>query len=36
MIRDYQNSDVAALRGCVVVLQDAERAIDPRLLPGEI
>ena len=35
IIRDYQESDAAALRLCVVVLQDAERAIDPLLLPGE-
>ena len=35
IIRDYRESDAAALRGCVVVLQDAERAIDPLLLPGE-
>src|SRR5215471_14347507 len=35
-IRDYQESDAAALRGCVVVLQDGERAIDPRLLPGAV
>jgi len=36
MIRDYQDGDAAALRQCVVVLQDAERAIDPRLLAGEV
>lgn len=36
MIREYLDSDAAALRVCVVVLQDAERAIDPRLLPGEV
>ena len=35
IIRDYQENDAAALRRCVVVLQDAERAIDPLLLPGE-
>jgi GNAT superfamily N-acetyltransferase len=36
IIREYQNGDAAALRQCVVILQDAERAIDPRLLPGEV
>jgi len=36
MIRVYLDSDAAALRLCVVVLQDAERAIDPRLLPGKV
>jgi ribosomal protein S18 acetylase RimI-like enzyme len=36
MIREYRAGDAAALRQCVVVLQDAERAIDPRLLPGEV
>ncbi len=36
IIREYENGDAAALRQCVVVLQDAEREIDPRLLPGEV
>jgi len=36
IIRDYQGSDAPALRQCVVVLQESERAIDPRLLPGEV
>ena len=36
MIRDYQEGDAAALRQCVVELQNAERAIDPRLLAGEV
>jgi len=35
IIRDYQHSDAAALRRCVVVLQETERAIDPLLVPGE-
>jgi len=35
IIREYRDSDAAALRRCVVVLQDSERAIDPLLLPGE-
>lgn len=36
IIREYQDRDAAALRRCVVVLQDFERAIDPLLLGGEI
>lgn len=36
IIRAYHDSDVAALRRCVVVLQDSERAIDPLLLPGVV
>jgi GNAT superfamily N-acetyltransferase len=35
IIREYQERDAAALRRCVVVLQDSERAIDPLLLAGE-
>src|SRR5262249_42511206 len=35
IIRDYQPGDAAALRRWIVVLQEAERAIDPFLLPGE-
>jgi len=35
IIRNYQDSDAAALRQCVIVLQDSERAIDPLLLAGE-
>lgn len=35
-IREYRDADTAALRRCVVVLQDCERAIDPLLLPGEV
>jgi ribosomal protein S18 acetylase RimI-like enzyme len=34
-IRPYRPSDEAACRACVVELQDAERDIDARLLPGE-
>jgi ribosomal protein S18 acetylase RimI-like enzyme len=36
IIRDYRDSDAAALRRCVVVLQEFERAIDSRLLGGEV
>jgi ribosomal protein S18 acetylase RimI-like enzyme len=36
IIRDYEASDAAALRRCVVVLQESERAIDPLILPGEV
>ena len=36
IIRGYEESDDAALRRCVVVLQDSERAVDPLLLPGEV
>src|SRR5215510_6194875 len=36
IIRQYQHSDAAALRQCVIVLQEAERAIDPLLLPGAV
>jgi len=36
LIREYQDHDAAALRRCVVVLQDFERRIDTRILPGEI
>jgi hypothetical protein len=35
IIRGYQSGDAAALRQCVVVLQEFERAIDPTLRPGE-
>ena len=35
IIREYQEHDAAALRRCVVVLQESERAIDPLLLAGE-
>jgi ribosomal protein S18 acetylase RimI-like enzyme len=35
IIRGYQDRDAAALRRCVIVLQDFERTIDPRLLAGE-
>lgn len=34
-IRDYRPADAAALRRCVVELQEVERAIDPRLRTGE-
>ena len=36
IIRQYQHRDAAALRQCVIVLQEAERAIDPLLLPGAV
>src|SRR5262245_29341173 len=35
MIREYKDSDGPALRQCMVALQDFERTIDARLLPGE-
>ena len=35
IIREYQAQDAAALRICVVALQESERAIDPALPPGE-
>ena len=35
-IRNYQDTDAAALRRCVVVLQDFERRIDARMIPGEV
>jgi ribosomal protein S18 acetylase RimI-like enzyme len=33
-IRDYRDEDAAAIRACIVELQDYERRIDPRLRPG--
>jgi GNAT superfamily N-acetyltransferase len=35
VIREYRQDDAAAVRRCVVELQEFERAIDPRLRPGE-
>jgi GNAT superfamily N-acetyltransferase len=35
VIRAYQEDDAAGLRQCVVALQEFERTIDPRILPGE-
>jgi ribosomal protein S18 acetylase RimI-like enzyme len=35
VIREYQPGDAAALRHCVIVLQEFERLIDSRLRPGE-
>ena len=35
LIRDYHADDAAAIRRCVVALQEFERALDPRLRPGE-
>jgi GNAT superfamily N-acetyltransferase len=35
VIRDYMETDAAALRQCVVAMQDFERTIDSRLRPGE-
>ena len=35
MIRRYTTDDAPAVRRCIVELQEAERLIDPRLLPGE-
>jgi GNAT superfamily N-acetyltransferase len=34
-IRPYTQDDAAACRDCVVELQDAERALDPRLRSGD-
>jgi ribosomal protein S18 acetylase RimI-like enzyme len=34
-IRPYTGEDAPAVRRCIVELQEAERLIDPRLLPGE-
>ena len=34
-VRRYQTADSAACRACIVELQEAERQIDSRLLPGE-
>ena len=36
IIRDYRDCDAAALRQCVVALQEFERSIDPLLLAGEV
>jgi ribosomal protein S18 acetylase RimI-like enzyme len=33
-IRKYRGDDAAAIRECIVALQDYERQIDPRLRPG--
>ena len=35
VIRQYRHDDTAAVRQCVVELQEVERAIDPRLRSGE-
>jgi ribosomal protein S18 acetylase RimI-like enzyme len=35
VIREYSVGDVAGLRACMVELQDFERTIDPRILPGD-
>lgn len=35
VIRPYEPEDEGGCRACVVELQDAERALDPRLRPGE-
>jgi GNAT superfamily N-acetyltransferase len=35
MIREFRADDAAAIRGCIVELQDFERQIDDRLRPGE-
>lgn len=34
-IREYRDPDAVGLRACIVALQDYERSIDPRLLPGD-
>jgi ribosomal protein S18 acetylase RimI-like enzyme len=35
VIREYRADDAAALRDCIVELQECERRIDDRLRPGE-
>ncbi len=35
MIREYRTADYAAVRACMVELQEVERALDPRLPPGD-
>lgn len=35
VVREYCQTDAAALRQCVVELQEFERTIDPRLQPGD-
>ena len=35
MIREYRDDDLAAIRICIVELQESERRIDDRLRPGE-
>jgi len=35
VIREYRQEDATAVRRCLVELQEFERAIDPRLRPGE-
>ncbi len=35
IVRDYRNEDFAAVRRCIVELQDVERTIDARLRPGQ-
>jgi GNAT superfamily N-acetyltransferase len=34
--REYREDDAAAVRACVVELQEYERTIDPRLRPGSL
>jgi ribosomal protein S18 acetylase RimI-like enzyme len=35
VIREYRDADAAAVRSCIIELQDFERRIDDRLRPGE-
>ncbi len=35
LIREYRQGDAVAVRQCIIELQEFERAIDPRLRPGE-
>ena len=35
LVREYRSKDAPLVRRCIVELQDFERAIDPRLRPGE-
>src|SRR5688572_4123348 len=35
LIREYRDQDSGDMRRCMIALQDFERTIDPRVLPGE-
>ena len=35
LVREYRSQDAPLVRRCIVELQDFERAIDPRLRPGD-
>jgi GNAT superfamily N-acetyltransferase len=34
LVREYRDTDAAAIRACIVELQESERRIEPRLRPG--